>query len=321
MAETRRIGVAFPNLNEARIAKINKAATGFEVVYEKANNVAAFADCEIIFGNVTPEVLQAAKKLKWLHTQTAGVDAYVRPETGLQSHVMLTNSSGSFGVAIAEHLMTVTLMLLRKMGEYYKLQMQAKWDYLGSIETLYNSAVTVVGIGDIGGTFAEYCKAMGAARVYGVSRNVRDEMPPWADGLFTVENINDAIKDADIVALCLPGTTQTEGLFDKNRLAAMKKGAMLLNIGRGTAVNQDALIDALRSGQIGAAGLDVTTPEPLPADSPLWHMPNVIITPHVSGGDSLEMIQDLIVDKFVRYLEDYAAGRPFEYIVNPKIGY
>jgi phosphoglycerate dehydrogenase-like enzyme len=321
MAEIKKIGVAFPNLNEARIAKINAAAEGFEVVYEKADNVAAFADCEIIFGNVTAEVIKAAKNLKWLHTQTAGVDFYVRPEIGLQSHVMLTNSSGSFGIGIAEHLIAMTLMLLRKMGEYCKLQLQAKWEYLGSIETLYNSAVTVVGIGDKGGTFAGYCKAMGASRVYGVSRTVRDEMPPWADGLFTVENIDEAIKDADIVALCLPGTAETEGLFDKNRLAAMKKGAILLNIGRGTAVDQDALIDALRNGQIGAAGLDVTTPEPLPADSPLWHMPNVIITPHVSGGRSLEMIQDRIVDKFTRYLGDYAAGRPLERVVNPKIGY
>ena len=321
MSEIRRIGVAFPNLNEERIAKINAATKGFEVIYEKPDNVTAFADCEVIFGNVTAEVIRAAKSLKWLHTQTAGVDFYVNPETGLPSHVLLTNSSGSFGIGIAEHLIVMLLMILRKMGEYAKLQVQSKWEYLGSIETLYNSTVTVVGIGDIGGTFAERCKAMGAARVYGVSRTLRDEMPSWADGLFSVENIDEAIKDADIVALCLPGTTQTEGLFDKNRLAAMKKGAILLNIGRGTAVDQDALIDALRNGHLGGAGLDVTTPEPLPPDSPLWHMTNVVITPHVSGGRSLEMIQDLIVDKFVRYFGDYAANRPLEYVINHKIGY
>lgn len=317
----RKIGVAFAGVNDIRMEKIRAEATGFEIIRADYGDAAAFADCEIIFGNVTKEVIQAAKGLKWLHTQTAGVDLYVRPETGLPAHVLLTNSSGSFGIGIAEHLMAMALMLLRKMGEYGKLQAQANWQYLGSIETLYNSKITIVGIGDIGSTFAERCKAMGAARIYGVSRTTRTEKPDWADRLFTVEDIDEAIKDADIVAICLPGTVDTAGLFGRKRMETMKKGAMLLNIGRGTIIDQDALIDLLNSGHIGCAGLDVTTPEPLPADSPLWHIPNVIITPHVSGGRSLELIQDLIVDKFARYLADYAAGRPLPYVVDPKIGY
>ena len=321
MQKTRKIGVVFADLNEARTEKIRATATaaGFEVVFDKPDSL-ALADCEVIFGNAAKEVIQAAKGLKWLHTQTAGVDLYLRPETGLPGDVLLTNSSGAFGVGIAEHLLTKALMLLRKMDEYGKLQAQSKWINLGRVKTLYNSTVTVVGIGDIGGAFAQRCKAMGAF-VYGVSRSARKETPSWSDGMFTVDNIDEAIKNADIVALCMPGTPETTGLFDKNRLAAMKKGAILLNIGRGSAVDQDALINALKSGHLGGAGLDVTTPEPLPADSPLWLMPNVIITPHISGGDSLDLIQDLITDKFVRYLADYAAGRPFEYIVDPKVGY
>ena len=320
MAETRKIGVAFQGITEERLAKIRGAAAGFEIICDKRDNVAAFADCEVIFGNVTKEVVQAAKKLKWLHTETAGVDLYVRPETGLPKSVLLTNSSGAFGIGIAEHLMVMALMLLRKMGEYGKLQAQSKWQDLGRVETLYNKLVTVVGIGDIGGNFAKRCKAMGTV-VYGVSRNERKEMPSWADGLFSVDNINEAIKNADIVALCLPGTPETAGLFDKNRLVAMKKGALLLNVGRGTAIDQDALIDALKSGHVGGFGTDVTTPEPLPEDSPLWTLPNVIITPHTSGGDSLVLTQDLIVDKFARYLADYVACLPLAHVINPKIGY
>ena len=320
MAGSRKIGVAFQGLTEERLAKIRAAAADFEIICEKRDNVAAFADCEVIFGNVTKEVVQAARKLKWLHTETAGVDLYVRPETGLPKDVLLTNSSGAFGIGISEHLMVMALMLLRKMGEYGKLQAQSKWQDLGRVHTLYNSVVTVVGIGDIGGNFAKRCKSMGA-HVYGVSRQTRDGLPPWAKGLFSVDNIDEAIKDADIVALCLPGTPETVGLFDKNRLAAMKKGAILLNVGRGSAIDQDALIDALKSGHIGGFGTDVTTPEPLPADSPLWTLPNVIITPHTSGGDSLVLTQDLIVDKFARYLADYVACRPLSHIVNPKIGY
>jgi len=186
MVNIRKIGVAYQGMNEMRTEKIREASAGFEVVYAKANDVDAFADCEVIFGNVTKEVIQAAKNLKWLHTQTAGVDLYVRPETGLSSDVMLTNSSGAFGVGIAEHLMVMALMLLRKMGEYGKLQAQSKWEDLGQVETLYGKTVAVVGVGDIGGNFAERCKAMGT-QVYGVSRTVRNEMPSWADGMFLLK--------------------------------------------------------------------------------------------------------------------------------------
>jgi len=320
MAETRKIGVAFPGINDERLAKIRAAAPGFEIVCEKADNIAAYADAEVIFGNVTKEVVQGTKKLKWLHTQTAGVDLYARPETGLPADVLLTNSSGAFGIGIAEHLMVLTLMLLRKMGEYGKVQAQSKWENLGRVDTLYGKNVTVVGIGDIGGTFAARCKAMGT-NVTGVSRTLRAQKPDWADAMYTIENVNEAIKDADIVALCMPGTPETAGLFDKKRLAAMKKGALLINIGRGTAIDQDALIDALNSGHISGFGTDVTTPEPLPADSPLWTMPNVIITPHTAGGDSLELIQHLIVDKFVKYLGDYVSGKSFKHVIDPRIGY
>jgi len=320
MSEIRKIGVAYSIINDARLEKIRGAAPGFEIVCDKWDNTEAFADCEVIFGNPTKDVVHAAKKLKWLHTQTAGVDLYARPETGLPSDVMLTNSSGAFGIGIAEHLMVMALMLIRKMRQYGECQAQAKWEHLGELQSLYNSTVTVVGIGDIGSNFGQRCNAMGA-HVYGVSRSLRSETPSWANGLYTVENIDEAIKNADIVALCMPGTTETAGLFDKKRLAAMKKGAMLLNVGRGTAVDQDALIDALNSGHVGGFGTDVTNPEPLPADSPLWHMPNVIITPHISGGGSLVLTQNLIIDKFVCYLADYVAGRPFERVANPKAGY
>ncbi|MCL2573291.1 MAG: D-2-hydroxyacid dehydrogenase [Defluviitaleaceae bacterium] len=320
MADTRKIGVVYPAMTEERKAKINNAAAGFEVVYTKADDVAKLADCEIIFGNVTKEVIQAAKNLKWLHTQTAGVDLYARPDTGLMSSTLLTNSSGAFGIGIAEHLMVLSLMLLRKMGEYGKLQAQSKWQDLGRVETLYNKNITIVGIGDIGGKFAEYCHALGAL-VTGVSRNPRKEKPSWAKELYTIENINSAIENADIVALCLPGTTETASLFDETRLKVMKKGALLINIGRGSAIDQDALINMLNSGHIGGFGTDVTNPEPLPSDSPLWQMPNVIITPHTAGGNSLTLIEDLIVDKFARYLVDYTNGRTFTHLVDPKVGY
>ena len=155
----------------------------------------------------------------------------------------------------------------------------------------------------------------------GVVRTSRAEKPDYVETLFTVNELDEAITGADVVALCLPGTDETTHIIDKTRMMRMKTGAFILNIGRGSAIEQEALIELLENGYLGGAGLDVTTPEPLPADSKLWNMSNVILTPHISGGESMEYTLDLIVDKFARYLQDYAAGQPFTRIVDKALGY
>ena len=164
------------------------------------------------------------------------------------------------------------------------------------------------------------CRALGAY-VRGVVRSARKEKPVSVDELFTIDRLDDAIADADVVALCLPGTKETQHLFTKEQMFKMKKGAFLLNVGRGTAIDQDALVEMLESGHLGGAGLDVTSPEPLPSNSKLWGMTNVILTPHVSGNDSLPYTVDMIVERFIRYLCDYLAGRPFDRVVDRDAGY
>ena len=136
-----------------------------------------------------------------------------------------------------------------------------------------------------------------------------------------MDKLDEAIAGADAVALCLPGTDETAHIIDKPRMMRMKPGVFILNIGRGSAIEQEALIELLENGHLGGAGLDVTTPEPLPINSKLWDMPNVILTPHVSGGASMEHTLDLIVSKFARYLRDYAAGQPFTRVVDKVLGY
>ncbi|MCL2616742.1 MAG: D-2-hydroxyacid dehydrogenase [Defluviitaleaceae bacterium] len=306
-------------LSDARLAKIRQAATDFEVICcdMKSEDM---LDCEVVFGRPSPKVISKSAKLKWLHTQIAGVDIYLEPEVALGNSVMLTNSAGAYGVSIAEHLMAVTLMLLRRMGEYGHLQSAAKWENLGHIESLYGKTVAVVGLGDIGGNFAVRCRAMGA-KVRGVVRTARAEVPPCADELYSADGLDTAIKGADVVALCLPSTAETTCLFNKERLLGMKQGSFLLNVGRGNAVDQDALIELLASGHLGGAGLDVTVPEPLPAESPLWAMPNVIITPHNSNGVTMDITLDLTVDRFIEYLQNYIEGKPFKRTVDRQAGY
>ena len=315
----RKIIVNFSDLTEGRLARITAAAPGFDVLTGDQIKY-GFSDCEIIFGHANRDQLKDAKKLKWFHAQSAGVEHYLRPETGLPESVILTNSAGMHGIGIAEHMLAFTLMLMRRMHSYVSQQPKHKWEYLGSVQSIYQSLITVVGLGGIGSQYAARCRALGAT-VRGVVRTPRETVPDCADALFTIDQLDEAIRDAHVVALTLPSTAETAKLFDKARMLKMKKGAFILNIGRGSAIDQDALIELLESGHLGGAGLDVTTPEPLPADSKLWDLPNVILTPHVSGGGSLDLTSDLIVDRFIGYLQDYIAGRPFKQVVDRKAGY
>jgi len=238
---------------------------------------------------------------------------------GLSKDILLTNSSGAYGISIAEYMLTTTLMLLRNASGYLTQQRQHVWKSLGAARNLHNCNVTVVGMGDIGGRYAQLCHAMGA-QVSGVVRTMRAEKPQYIDKLYTTCQLGEALQNADIVALALPGTGETTGILSRKHLESMKKGALVINIGRGSAIDQDALIELLQNEHIGGAALDVTTPEPLPPESPLWDMPNVIITPHISHGGS-DNTSALIVEKFVRYLKDYVSGRPFERVVNRVLGY
>ena len=316
---SRKIAITFSPTTDAQLTRIHAAAPGFEIILCGKDDE-KITDCEAVFGHVSPSVLRSAKKLKWLHTQTAGVDAYLTPESGLPPEIIITNSSGAYGLGISEHLLAVTLMLLRNMAGYIRLQNESTWKNLGKVQTLYGKLVTVVGLGDIGANYASRCRAMGA-KVRGVVRKARPDTPTCVDELFTADHLDDAIENTDIVALCLPGTSETAQIFNNERLHRLKQGSLLLNVGRGSAVDQDALINHLSSGRLGGAGLDVTAPEPLPADSPLWTMPNVIITPHISGGASLDLTLDMIVDKFVEYLQDYVNDKPFKKTVDRLAGY
>jgi len=309
-------------LPEVLKEKIRAAVAGkYEVIdiYDNPSDE-QLAGCEIVFGNAKPDIIAKMPVLKWVHAQTAGVDIYLGSTPRLSNDILLTNSTGAYGVPIAEHMLTYTLMLLRHSHEYIAQQQEKKWGFIGKTgPTLYGRRVTVVGMGDIGGRYAELCHAMGA-NVCGVVRSPRTQAPLYVDRLYTTAQIDEALQDADIVALALPGTGETVGILSHERLCNMKKGALIVNVGRGTAIDQDALIKQLQNGHLGGAALDVTTPEPLPQDSPLWELPNVLITPHVSHGGR-DNTNEVIVDKFLRYFNDYIAGREFERLVNRDIGY
>lgn len=315
----KKIAINYSDLNKNHLSKIIAAARGYDVLSGDEAK-ADIAGCEILFGHADAKLLSAAKSLKWLHAQSAGVDHYLRPDTGLMDSVILTNSAGMHGISIAEHMLGHTLMLMRRLHSYVLQQAVRKWEYLGTVQSIYRSRITVVGLGGIGSEYAARCRALGAA-VSGVVRTPRADTPSCVDNIYTIDWLDEAIRDADVVALTLPNTAETVNLFDRARMLKMKKGALILNVGRGAAIDQDAMIELLESGHLGGAGLDVTEPEPLPAESRLWALPNVVLTPHISGGGTLPLTADLIVGRFIEYLEDYIAGRPFRKVVDRERGY
>lgn len=317
----KKIGISFIPMTEKYLAKIKAAAPGFEYYVTEDFHDEKLLDCEIVFGSMSPRLIAQSTKLKWIHLQWAGVDGILGSRHKFPDHVILTNSSGSYGVTISEYLLTMTLMLMRNMRDYILQQEQKIWHRITKEQSIYASTVCVIGLGNIGENYAKRCKALGAKRVTGVVRTAKDVVPSCVDELYTVNEIENAVKDADVVAICLPGTSETKNLVNEALLLKMKKGVLILNIGRGIIIDTQALIAQLNSGHIGGAALDVTEPEPLPQDSPLWSMPNVIITPHMSGHNSLDTTNDLGVEKFVDYLEDYVANKPLKRVVDKTLGY
>ena len=319
-----KIGILAAFLDDGLKARIEAKASAFghEVVYFE-NDAAALQGsdgCEILFGNFKPEAITADRSLKWLHCSFAGVDKFTSDEIYPNPDVVVTNSAGGYGVTIAEHMICVALMMMRRMPEYMAQTAQHGWGIIGEIDSIMRSTITIVGMGDIGTNFARRAKAMGAACIRGVRRTQKPGDAVY-DEVYTIDRLDEAIQGADIVALCVPGTDATTHLIDARRLELMKDGAYLINVGRGWAVDQPALIAALESGKLKGAALDVVVPEPLPVDDALWNAPNVLITPHVSGNMTLDVTRDLVVDMFCENIEHYSKGEPLRNLVDRKAGY
>jgi phosphoglycerate dehydrogenase-like enzyme len=228
--------------------------------------------------------LESAPRLRWLHASGAGVERYALAEIAGRG-VMMTNSSGISAPNMAEHVLGMMIALTRRFPALMRSQAARRWrdtDTHREVNELQGQTLLVVGVGDIGQEVARRGAAFGM-RVHGVRR--RGDMPLAAGfaRVFGTAELAESLADADHIVVTLPHTPGTRGLFNAAAFAAMKPGAMIYNVGRGPVIDTEALIAALESGHLDGAGLDVTDPEPLPAESPLWDMENVLITAHTSG--------------------------------------
>lgn len=297
---------------------------------------AAGADCEFVFtspadateeqvaqscfivGNVSPKKIAASENLDVLQLFSAGADPYM-PKGVLAAKTALCNATGAYGQAVSEHAFAMTLMLIKKLHLYRSSQMNCRWEDHGMVTSLAGSTVLVVGLGDIGLSYARLVKAMGA-RVIGVKRR-SGSCPDGVDELVLTEEIDRVLPEADIVMSVLPNTKETAYFYTEERFRMMKNSTVFVNCGRGNAVSHDVLLKALQTGEIAAAAIDVCETEPLPADSPLWREEKLVITPHVAGNFHHASIYEGIIDIALENLKNYLSGKPLKNIVDPSTGY
>lgn len=291
-----------------------------EVVYTAAEAVTPdqVSQAEIILGNLPIPLLQYAKRLKWLQLNYAGSDNYAAPGV-LPEGVILTNASGSYGLAISECMLAGILQLIKRLDQYQRNQAQHIWRNEGEVSSIEGSTTLVVGFGDIGSSFAQRMHALGST-VIGIRRNVTDK-PDYVSALYQMDALDRLLPLADFVSLSLPNSPQTQKVMGAKQFAEMKDSAILVNVGRGSAVDTDALVSALNGGQIGGAVIDVVDQEPLPAEHPLWDAPHLVLTPHVTGNYNLPETLRRIVSLSLRNLAAYLNGQPMESVVDFKTGY
>jgi phosphoglycerate dehydrogenase-like enzyme len=295
------------------------------VTEEEALRLAPRADVAFM-AELTPAHLDAADKLQWVHSPAAGVGGMLFPAM-VGSPVVMTNSRGISANTIAEHVVGVTLVLFRKLLLAFQSQAAREWGQNAvlaapPIRTIAGSSVLIVGLGSIGTASARLLNAFGA-RVTGIRRSPGGATVEGVSRVAAPAELIDLLPEADVVVLAAPQTRDTRGLIGAQELSAMRPGAVLVNVSRGRLVDEAALAAALsapaETRTIGAAALDVFEQEPLPRESPLWGLPNVLITPHMAGfrPDHWNAVTDLFADN----LRLFESGRPLRNVVDKEAGY
>lgn len=315
----KKVLVVIP-VQERHKEKLEKAGLGCRFTYSSPKQVteSMIAEAEIIIGNVPASKIKASDKLELLQLNSAGADQYIKSGI-LNDRTILTNATGAYSKAVAEHMFAMMFMLQKKLHLYRDAQARAEWTDEGTVCSITDATVLVVGLGDIGLHFARMAKALGAYTI-GVKRRA-SECPEGVDELYTTDQLDEVLPRADVIVSFLPGTKATYHMYTKERFELMKKNAIFLNGGRGNAVDSDVLYEAIIQHQIAAAGVDVTEPEPLPAAHPLWGLANVMITPHISGQYHLPETFERIVNISADNLSAYLNNRPLRNIVDFMTGY
>ena len=296
---------------------------GFLHARDDAAAMPLLTEADVAFSSqINPDHLNAAPRLRWIHSPAAGVGGMLYPEM-LASPVLLTNSRGIAAETIAEHVLAVTLALFRRLPLAVVRQAQKTWaqDEISASpgnRTLSGASVVLIGLGAIGASTALRMHALGAT-VTGIRRRADAPVPAGVTDVHGRADLRHVLPHADVVVIAAPQTRETRGIIGAEELAVMKRDAVLVNVSRGGLVDEQPLIAALREGRLGGAALDVFRREPLAADSPFWELPNVLITPHTAGMRRDHW--DRATDLFVENLRRFERGDELLNVVDKEAGY
>ncbi len=306
-----RLSQEFPQLQIAQ-------RTSYDGIEEDLRNA------EIIFTiSLRPEQFAATRNLRWIHAPTAAVHQLLFPEL-VNSDVVVTNSREVHGPVVAEHVMALIFALAKKIPQAAVFQQkhvwgqEAIWKDGAHPREIAGATLGLIGVGSIGRRVAQMASTLGM-RVIAVREHVGKGSPEGVEAVFPPSALDEMLKQSDYVVLAAPLIAATHGLINVDRLAVMKPEACLINVGRGAQVDEAALVEALRSRRIAGAALDVFEREPLPADSPLWSVQNLLITPHTAG--LTEKLWHRHYDLFSDNLRRYLAGQPLRFAVDKQKGY
>ncbi len=296
--EVKKVAVLFKKKNERvpfeveahHLERIKNMLPNAEIIHahEEEELLAKTTDADVLltWGLYKPiEFCRGAKSLKWIHTISAGVDGVMTPEiSGLD--IKISSTKGIHGIPIANQTLAYMLSFVRQFPLLFRQQQNKIWDKNVNPDEIWKKTVGIVGLGSIGEEIARQCKALDM-RVIATKRTPTE--CEWIDHLYPSEQLEGLLSESDFVVVAVPLTPATRGYIGEKELRMMKQSAYLINIARGGVIDEAALINVLQEGRIAGAGLDVFEEEPLPPESPLWEMPNVIITPHMAADSPMYM--------------------------------
>jgi phosphoglycerate dehydrogenase-like enzyme len=290
-------------------------------VEDNAAAVAAAPRADAVIGFCSAELLAQGPKIRWLQLMSAGVERCVAIPAVAERGILVTNMQRVAGPVMAEHVMAMTLALARALPKFVRLQDKGKWDRETEGDSgafaLQDKTMLIAGLGGIGTEVARRAHAFDMRIV--ATRASNRPAPDFVSHVGPPSELIALVREADVIVNTLPLTEETKGVFDAKVFAAMKPRALFINVGRGGTVVTSELVKALNEKRLGGAGLDVTDPEPLPADHPLWHAPNVIITPHVSTDSDIGSERHWQIAR--ENLRRYVAGDRMLSVVDVKRGY
>lgn len=314
-------GLTLPEFTADDVTRI-RAAAGSDaevIVTSEAEAITQAADAEVILGPVSPKMFEAAPKLRWVQATSSGVDSFLYPAFR-DSPIVLTSEKGLVGEHLADHAFGLLLLLTRQLTTAYKLGPDS-WNHRPAMRRqmieLTGLTMGIIGFGGTGRAVARRAQAFGM-RCQAMDR---DPVPtsPEVTSILPPSSFYSLLETSDVVAICCPLTPETRGLFNDEAFSHMKPSAMLVSVTRGEVVVEDAIVRAMRDKKIRGAALDVAPREPLPPDSALWDMENVVMTPHTAGASQYRAGRN--IDRFIRNLGHLRNNEPLEGIINKQLGY